>query len=282
MVMTAPTSQMVRQIVRRALREDIGRGDVTTESVIPAEARCSATIIAREPGVIAGLEVACAVFAEVDDRLDFRALVADGEAVDGDARIAQVAGPARPLLTGERTALNFLQRMSGIATIARRYVDAVAGTGARILDTRKTAPGLRRLDKWAVALGGATNHRLGLYDGILIKDNHLRLAGGVGAAVAAARRAAPGGLSMQVEAETLQQVQQALDAGADALLLDNMSPAEMRRAVELSRGRALTEASGGVTLETVREIADTGVDYISVGALTHSPRALDIALEISD
>ena len=184
------------------------------------------------------------------------------------------------MLTAERTALNFMQRMSGIATLTRRYVTAIAGTNARILDTRKTAPGLRCLDKWAVALGGGCNHRFGLYDGILIKDNHVRMRGGVPAAIAAARRAAPHGLKIQVEVETLDQVQQALDAGADALLLDNMSAADLRRAADLVRGRAPTEASGGVTLDTVREIAETGVDFISVGALTHSPPALDISLDI--
>jgi nicotinate-nucleotide pyrophosphorylase (carboxylating) len=202
--------------------------------------------------------------------------------VAGGAAIAAISGRARSLLIAERTALNFLQRMSGIATLTRRYVEAVAGAGARILDTRKTAPGLRCLDKWAVALGGGANHRFGLFDGILIKDNHLRCAGGICPAVAAARAAAPHGLKVQVEVETIAQVREALDCGADALLLDNMSLDDMRAAVGLARGRALTEASGGVTLETVRGIAQAGVDFISVGALTHSAPALDIALEVGD
>ena len=279
--MIAPTPQMLRRIVRRALDEDIGRGDVTTQSVIPAEATCGGAIVIRSPGVVAGLEVARLVFHEVDPGVEFRGKAADGDAAERGATVAEVAGSARAILTAERTALNFLQRMSGIATLTRRYVAAVQGTNARILDTRKTAPGLRCLDKWAVALGGGANHRFGLYDGILIKDNHLRIAGGVAPAVAAARRGGPHGLSIQVEVETVGQAREALDAGADALLLDNMAPAEMREIVELARGRALTEASGRVKLENVRAIAASGVDFISVGALTHSAPALDIALDIS-
>jgi len=277
-----PPWPMVRSIIRRALEEDLGRGDVTSQSVIPADARCCALVVARCPGVIAGVEVARMVFEESDPAIELRAQVADADLVDQGDAIAEVRGPARSVLIAERTALNFLQRMSGIATLTRRYVSAVAGTKARILDTRKTAPGLRCLDKWAVALGGGVNHRFGLYDGILIKDNHLRVAGGVAAAVVAAREAAPHGLKIQVEVETLEQVQQAVTAGADALLLDNMNPGDLRRAVRLARQRALTEASGGVTLENVREIAETGVDFISIGALTHSAPALDIALDIVD
>lgn len=279
--MTTPTLPMLRRIVRRALAEDVGRGDVTSQAVVPTAAKCAAAVAMREAGVIAGLAVAEIVFREVDAGVDFRALAADGDAVDKGAVVAEVSGPARAVLTAERTALNFLQRMSGIATLTRRYVSAVAGTSARILDTRKTAPGLRRLDKWAVALGGGTNHRFGLYDGILIKDNHLRLAGGVRAAVGAAKQGAPHRLRVQVEVESLEQAREALDARAESLLLDNMSPRDMRAVVELARGRALTEASGGVTLKNVREIAETGVDFISVGALTHSAPALDIALDIS-
>ncbi|UCH34475.1 MAG: carboxylating nicotinate-nucleotide diphosphorylase [Armatimonadota bacterium] len=279
--MTTPTLPMLRRIVRRALAEDVGRGDVTSQAVVPTAAKCAAAVAMREAGVIAGLAVAEIVFREVDAGVDFRASAADGDAVDKGAVVAEVSGPARAVLTAERTALNFLQRMSGIATLTRRYVSAVAGTSARILDTRKTAPGLRRLDKWAVALGGGTNHRFGLYDGILIKDNHLRLAGGVRAAVGAAKQGAPHRLRVQVEVESLEQAREALDARAESLLLDNMSPRDMRAVVELARGRALTEASGGVTLKNVREIAETGVDFISVGALTHSAPALDIALDIS-
>jgi nicotinate-nucleotide pyrophosphorylase (carboxylating) len=280
--MIVPTPAIVRDIVRRALREDVGRADISTQAVVPAEAQAAAQIIARQPGVIAGLEVARMTFTEVDAALQVHALVADGEAVAGGAAVAAISGRARSLLIAERTALNFLQRMSGIATLTRRYVEAVTGTGARILDTRKTAPGLRCLDKWAVALGGGFNHRFGLFDGILIKDNHLRCAGGIRPAVAAARAAAPHGLKVQVEVETIAQVREALDCGADALLLDNMSLDDMRAAVGLAHGRALTEASGGVTLETARAIAHTGVDFISVGALTHSAPALDIALEMGD
>jgi len=280
--MIVPTPAIVRDIVRRALREDVGRADITTQAVVPAAAQAAARIVARHPGVIAGLEVARMTFMEVDAALQVHVLVADGEAVAGGAAIAAISGRARSLLIAERTALNFLQRMSGIATLTRRYVEAVAGAGARILDTRKTAPGLRCLDKWAVALGGGANHRFGLFDGILIKDNHLRCAGGICPAVAAARAAAPHGLKVQVEVETIAQVREALDCGADALLLDNMSLDDMRAAVGLARGRALTEASGGVTLETVRGIAQAGVDFISVGALTHSAPALDIALEVGD
>jgi len=273
---------LVRTIVRRALDEDIGRGDVTSESIMPAEATCSAVIAARAPGVIAGLQVAQVTFEQTDAAVEFRARIADGSTAGRGAAIAEVIGPARSVLAAERTALNFLQRMSGIATLTKRYVTAVEGTHARILDTRKTAPGLRCLDKWAAALGGGANHRFGLYDGILIKDNHLRIAGGVTPAVAAARRNAPHGLKIQVEVETVEQAQEALAAGADALLLDNMGIADLRRAVEAAHGRALTEASGGVTLKNVREIAETGVDFISVGALTHSAPALDIGLDILD
>jgi nicotinate-nucleotide pyrophosphorylase (carboxylating) len=272
---------MVVEIVRRALREDLGRGDITSQAVVPAAARGSGVVVARQAGVIAGLEVARMAFHEVDSRIEVSVLAADGDALPAGAVLAEVAGYTRALLAAERTALNFLQRMSGIATLTRRYVDAVAGTAVRILDTRKTAPGLRCLDKWAVALGGGANHRFGLFDGVLIKDNHLRPAGGIAAAVAAARADVPHGMKVQVEVETLAQAKEALERGADALLLDNMSRQDLRAAVELARGRALTEASGGVTLETVRAIAETGVDLISVGALTHSAPALDIALEIA-
>ena len=282
MQMIPPDPRMVRDIVRRALREDVGRGDITTQCVVPAEARASAAVIARQAGVIAGLEVARAVFTEVDAGVEFRAPAADGDAVDAGAVIAGAAGRARSLLTAERSALNFLQRMSGIATLTRRYVEAVEGTGARILDTRKTAPGLRCLDKWAVALGGGANHRFGLFDGVLIKDNHLRLAKDVPTALTCARACAPHGLKIQVEVETIAQAREALQCGADALLLDNMGPDEMRAVMDLARGRALIEASGGVTLDTVRRVAETGVDFISVGALTHSAPALDIAFEVTD
>ena len=258
------------------LAEDIGSGDVTTLALIDEDVACKAVVLLKEEGVVCGLDAAAAVFAELG--VHFEPLVGEGSRVE-PCPIADVEGPARGVLTGERLALNLVGRLSGIATLTRRYVDAVDGTGATILDTRKTTPGLRALEKHAVASGGGTNHRLCLDDGILIKDNHLRLAGGVTAAVARMRAAATG-LPIEVEADTLGQVREALDAGADAILLDNMAPAELREAVELVGGRATLEASGGVTLDTVREIAATGVDFISVGALTLSARSLDLSLEV--
>jgi nicotinate-nucleotide pyrophosphorylase (carboxylating) len=256
------------------LAEDVGDGDVTSLHVIDEEAACEARIVLGERGVVCGLEAAGAVFEALGARLE--PLVAEGE-LAGPGPIAAVEGPARAVLAGERLALNLVGRLSGVATLTRRYVDAVAGTGAEILDTRKTTPGLRALEKNAVRCGGGRNHRLGLYDGILIKDNHLRVAGSLGAAVERAKRSA---LPVEVECDTLEQVREALAAGADGILLDNMTPAELREAVALAGGRATLEASGGVTLETVREIAETGVDFVSVGALTHSARALDVSLEV--
>jgi len=261
--------------VRAFLAEDLGAGDVTSTAVVPDDARLDGSLLLKERGVVCGLEVVESVFRELDVELRFEPVVPDGDEAEGE--VAHIGGNARALLAGERTALNLLGRLSGIATLTRRYVDAVAGTGAQILDTRKTTPGLRALEKLAVRCGGGTNHRFGLDDGILIKDNHLRLAGGVGAAV----RAAQGhDLPVEVECETLDDVRDALDAGADIVLLDNMSLPQLRDAVALIGGRAKTEASGGVTLETVRDIAATGVDYVSVGALTHSARSLDVSLEV--
>jgi nicotinate-nucleotide pyrophosphorylase (carboxylating) len=261
--------------VRAFLAEDVGEGDVTAESVVPADARLDAVLLLKEEGVVCGLEVVEAVFRELDAAVDFEPLARDGDVAHG--RVAWVGGNARPLLTGERTALNLLGRLSGIATLTRRYVDAVDGTGAVILDTRKTTPGLRALEKLAVRAGGGTNHRLGLFDAVLIKDNHLRLGGGVAESI---RRARETGLPVEVECEALDDVRAALDAGADTILLDNMVPPQLREAVALVGGRARTEASGGVTLDTVREIAETGVDAISVGALTHSARSLDVSMEV--
>jgi nicotinate-nucleotide pyrophosphorylase (carboxylating) len=257
------------------LAEDVGEGDVTTEAVVPADARLTAALLLKEKGVLCGLEVAEAVFRELDPELEFEPLANEGETTRGE--IARLSGNARALLTGERTALNLLGRLSGIATLTCRYVDAVAGTGARILDTRKTTPGLRSLEKLAVRTGGGTNHRLGLFDAILIKDNHVRLAGGVAEAV---RRAQGHRVPVEVECETLADVRDALAAGADAILLDNMPPAQLREAVAIVGGRATTEASGGVTIDTVREIAETGVDFVSVGALTHSAHSLDVSMEV--
>jgi len=261
--------------VRAWLAEDLGAGDLTSEAVVAEGATAKAAILVKEPGVVCGLELVRSVFAELDPGFTTEALAADGDEVEG--QVAQLDGDARALLAGERLALNLLGRLSGIATLTRRYVDAVEGTGATILDTRKTTPGLRALEKYAVRCGGGTNHRLGLDDGILIKDNHLRLAGSLGEAVS---NAAATGVSVEVECETLDQVAEAVQAGADMILLDNMSPAQLSEAVALVDGRAKLEASGGVNLDTVRAIAETGVDFISVGALTHSARALDVSLEL--
>jgi nicotinate-nucleotide pyrophosphorylase (carboxylating) len=265
--------------IKRALEEDIGPADATTDSIVPAHALSSGQIIAKQPGIIAGLDVAAAAFRLVDERIVFTPLVAEGAAVTNRQPLADVAGPARGLLTAERTALNFLGRMSGIATLTRRFVDAVAGTNAVILDTRKTAPGLRLLDKLAVRRGGGQNHRIGLYDMILIKDNHIDYAGSLAEAVRRAR-AAPSGLEIEVEARTLEDVGAALELHVERILLDNMTLPEMRSAVLMAGGRAKLEASGNVTLDTVRAIAETGVDYISSGALTHSVKVLDVSFDV--
>jgi nicotinate-nucleotide pyrophosphorylase (carboxylating) len=261
--------------VRAFLAEDVGDGDLTSLLVVPEDARLEASLRLEERGVVCGLEVVESVFRELDPSVAFEATTEDGAVKEGE--VARVAGDARALLTGERTALSLLGRLSGIATLTRAYVDAVAGTGATILDTRKTTPGLRALEKLAVRAGGGTNHRFGLYDGILIKDNHLRLGGGVARSV---RGAQGQGMPVEVECETLEDVCEALAARADILLLDNMTVTELREAVRLVAGRAKTEASGGVTLETVRAIAGTGVDFVSVGALTHSARSLDVSMEV--
>jgi nicotinate-nucleotide pyrophosphorylase (carboxylating) len=265
--------------IQRALAEDIGAGDVTSDSIVPAEATSRGQIIAKQPGVIAGLDIAAAVFRQVDDRVQFTPLVAEGATVANRQPVASVVGPARALLTAERTALNFLGRMSGIATLTRRFVDAVAGTAAAILDTRKTAPGLRLLDKLAVVRGGGQNHRIGLYDMILIKDNHIDFAGSLAEAVHRAR-AAGTGLVIEVEARTLVDVRAALDLGVERILLDNMTLPQMHSAVVMAGGRARLEASGNVTLANVRAIATTGVDYISSGALTHSAKVFDVSFEL--
>jgi nicotinate-nucleotide pyrophosphorylase (carboxylating) len=258
------------------LAEDLGSGDVTSEAVVPAEARCRAEIRLEEPGVVCGLAVARRIFAALDPAPEWTELVGDGAFAE-PGPIAVVAGRARAILAGERLALNLLGRLSGIATRTRAFVEAVEGTGVAILDTRKTTPGLRALEKWAVRCGGGTNHRFGLFDGVLIKDTHRRLAGGVGPAV---RAALATGLPVEVECETLAEVAEALAAGAPRILLDNMAVADLRQAVELVAGRAWLEASGGVSLDTVRAIAETGVDAISVGSLTHGARSLGVSLEV--
>lgn len=268
----------VLDAIRRALAEDIGPGDVTTNSIVPPDAVMRGRIIAKQDGVVAGLDVAQAVYRMVDERITFTALVAEGARVINRQILALVSGPARGLLTAERTALNFLGRMSGIATLTRQFVDAVAGTGATILDTRKTAPGLRMVDKLAVQRGGGRNHRIGLYDMVLIKDNHIDFAGSLRAAVERARAHAPH-LEIEVEARTLDDVREALDLGVRRIMLDNMTPAMMAEAVRLVAGRARLEASGNVSLDTIRQIAETGVDDISVGALTHSARVFDVSFD---
>jgi nicotinate-nucleotide pyrophosphorylase (carboxylating) len=263
--------------IQRALDEDVGSGDVTTNSIVPPNATMTGQIVAKQDGIVAGLDVAQATFRLVDERVEFRASVEEGVCVDNQQLLAWVFGPARALLTAERTALNFLGRMSGIATLTRQFVDAVAGTKAVILDTRKTAPGLRVLDKLAVRRGGGRNHRVGLHDMMLIKDNHLDYVGSMAEAVRAARRA-HSGMALEVEARTLAEVKEALGLAVERILLDNMSLDMMYQAVELVAGRAQLEASGNVTLDNVRAIAETGVDLISVGALTHSARVFDVSL----
>jgi nicotinate-nucleotide pyrophosphorylase (carboxylating) len=264
-----------------ALEEDLGPGDVTTPLVVEPDRRGAAVIEAREPLVACGLTVAEAVFRSLDPALRFERLAADGQDVPAGAPLARVYGRLAPLLAGERTALNFLMRLCGVATTTRRFVRAVAGTGAEIVDTRKTLPGWRVLDKYATAVGGATNHRVGLFDGVLLKDNHVALAGGVALAVKTARAAAPPGLRLQVEVESADDAVAAVEAGADFLLLDNRTPAQVREIASRLAGRALLEVSGGIDLTNVREMAETGVARISIGALTHSARACDVALEIA-
>ncbi len=269
----------MQELIDRALAEDIGAGDVTTEALVPPDARARARIVQKEPGVVAGLRVAEAVFRRVDPELRWHAHAREGEWRQ-DGLVAEVAGHAGSILRGERVALNFLGRLSGVATLTALFVRAVDGTGARILDTRKTTPGLRALERQAVKEGGGTNHRFGLFDAVLVKENHIAAAGGVRAAVERARAAARDGMLVEIECASLEEVDEALEAGASRLLLDNMGNKEMAEAVRHAAGRAELEASGGVTLDTVRAIAETGVDYISVGALTHSAPALDLSLEL--
>ncbi|MCJ7584497.1 MAG: carboxylating nicotinate-nucleotide diphosphorylase [Anaerolineales bacterium] len=272
--------------IRNALAEDIGAGDVTTNSIVPPDAVMSGRIIAKQAGVVAGLDVAAATFRLLDRCVEFLPRVEEGGRVENRQMLADLTGPARALLTGERTALNFLGRMSGIATLTRQFVEAVAGTKAIILDTRKTAPGLRLVDKLAVQRGGGQNHRVGLYDMILIKDNHIDFAGSLAEAVSRARGAGNGLCEaptrhVEVEARTLGDVRAALDLGVESVLLDNMSTEMMSEAFRLTNGCAKLEASGNVTLANVRKIAETGVDFISIGALTHSARVFDVSLDFT-
>ena len=269
----------IEGLVQRFLDEDIGRGDRTTEAVVPETVTGRARIEAREPAVIAGLEVARGCFAALG-KVSWTPEVSDGDRVEAGAVVVRLEGPLRAILTGERTALNLMQRLSGIATMTRRYADAIADSPAQVVDTRKTTPGLRFLEKYAVRVGGGSNHRAGLDDGILIKDNHIAAAGSVTEAVTRALSEVPHGLKVEVEVQDLDQLDEALAAGAEAILLDNMSPDMVRDAVARAGGKALLEASGGITLETISAYAETGVDLISVGALTHSVRAIDLSLEV--
>jgi nicotinate-nucleotide pyrophosphorylase (carboxylating) len=276
-------SDEVRRAVQSALAEDLGSGDVTTLSTVPEVSCASAQMRAREPLVVAGLAFAVATFRELSPDVEILSQVNDGERVLADKTLLHVKGNARAVLSGERVALNFVQRLSGVATLTSQFVEAVKGTHAQILDTRKTTPGWRRFEKYAVTCGGGKNHRFGLHDMVLIKDNHLAALhqespNAVEAAVRRARGAYPQ-LKVEVEADTLEQVDQAVDAGADFVLLDNMNVVQLRLAVQKCKGRALTEASGGVSLASVKAIAETGVDFISAGALTHSVRAVDIGLD---
>lgn len=268
----------VERIVRTALQEDIGLGDVTTSVTVASETMARAELVAKDDFVVAGLDVAAEVFRQLDPEIAFEKIARDGRVVKKGEVIAWIKGRAVLLLQGERVALNLLQRMSGIATLTSTYVNIVKATGATIVDTRKTVPGLRALDKYAVRMGGGNNHRIGLFDGILIKENHIAAAGGLGAAVKRARELSPHTLKIEVETASMADVQEALDARADIIMLDNMTITELKEAVALIDGRALVEASGGVNLDTVQDIAETGVDYISVGALTHSVKAADISM----
>ena len=273
-------TEQIDGIIALALEEDLGAGDVTSIATIPADLHATATIVAKAPGVVAGLPVVEAVFAHLDPNVTVTLLAADGDSiVDPPMELARIEGPARSVLGGERTALNILGHLCGVATATRAYVDRIDGTGARILDTRKTLPGLRILDKYAVVCGGGVNHRVGLYDAILIKDNHLRVAGGVRPAIESARALYPA-LNLTVEVEHDDQLREAIACGAQRIMLDNMSPDRMRAAVELIAGRAEVEASGGITLDNVRDVAETGVDVISIGAITHSAKWLDVSLEV--
>ena len=268
------------KLILQALAEDLGNGDVTSEAIIPAHAAAAAEIKAKQDLVLAGIDVAREVFHALDPAVKFESPANDGDTIQAGVVLARVSGRTRVLLAGERTALNLLQHLSGIATLTSRYVEAVKGTKAQILDTRKTLPGLRALEKYAVRIGGGRNHRFGLYDGILIKDNHITAAGSIAKAVESARKKAHHLLKIEVETKNLEEVQEALEAKVDVIMLDNMSIELMTKAVQVIRGRALVEASGNVTLETVRAIAGSGVDFISTGSITHSAPAADISMKI--
>lgn len=273
---------LLKDIIVQALREDVGTGDITTRSIVPENYITIGFIRAKESGVVAGLDVAREVFLQLCRDISFQPRVKDGERVAAGQLLARVEGDARAILTGERAALNFLQRMSGIATRTAYLAGLIAGEKAKLVDTRKTSPGIRVLEKYAVRAGGGRNHRFGLYDAILIKDNHIKVAGGITGAVDRARALAPFSMSVEVEVESLEGVAEALKAGANIIMLDNMDPVTMKKAVEMVAGRALLEASGGINEETIKAVAKTGVDFISVGGLTHSVKSLDISLDVGE
>jgi nicotinate-nucleotide pyrophosphorylase (carboxylating) len=272
-----PTEQQMRDIVRKALEEDMGDGDVTTNRIVPPERKGYGRFVAKEKGVVAGLQVAKAAFLALDDQAQFETMINDGEWVGAGRIIAAVEGNGRALLSAERVALNFLQRISGIASLTRQFVDAVRGTSAVILDTRKTAPGLRIFDKWAVLLGGGQNHRFGLFDMVLIKDNHIRIAGSITEAVSRVRTSAGAGFEIEVEVRNMEELKEALELKVNKILLDNMNTKELAQAVKMADGRVPLEASGNVDLGNVAAIAATGVNFVSIGRLTHSAKALDIS-----
>jgi nicotinate-nucleotide pyrophosphorylase (carboxylating) len=278
--MAATKSYSIQDIIETALAEDIGSGDITTMAVVDRNAEGGAEIIAKEDMVVAGALIAEAVFKTIDAKIEFKAFVKDGDGVKKGKTIAAVSGRLSAIFMGERVALNFLQRLSGIATLTSQFVNNIKGLKVKILDTRKTTPGLRILEKYAVRMGGGFNHRFGLCDGVLIKDNHIAAVGSIAEAVCKAREKAPKNMLIEVEVKNLNEVKEAIIAGADVIMLDNMKPSLMKQAVKIIGKAALIEASGGVNLKNIRAIAKTGVDFISVGALTHSARAVDISLEV--
>ncbi|HGJ63904.1 TPA: carboxylating nicotinate-nucleotide diphosphorylase [bacterium] len=270
----------ISDLIDLALREDIGTGDITSESTIPENVMAKAIILSKDEGIIAGLDIAGEVFHKIDPNIDYKKLISDGDMITKKQEIAIVEGKARSLLTAERTVLNFIQRLSGVATITSRYAKAVSGYKAKIVDTRKTTPGWRALEKYAVRIGGGGNHRFGLYDAVLIKDNHIAVAGSITEAIARAKKQIPHTIKIEVETENLDQVQESIQAKADIIMLDNMTIDMMSKAVKLIDGKAIVEASGGIKLENVASVAETGVDLISIGAITHSAISLDISMDI--
>jgi len=273
---------LIDKLIKQALLEDIGTGDITTDSIIPYDLKTKGIIKTKEEGVIAGLNIANLVFKKLDSNIIFQEKIKDGAKVSRNKILAEITGPARTILKGERVALNFLQRMSGIATITSKFCQEVKDFPVRIVDTRKTTPGLRIIEKYAVRMGGGYNHRFGLYDAVLIKDNHIAVAGGIKSAINSVRKQISNTVNIEVEVENLSQLQEALEMKVDIIMLDNMNLDTMREAVKIVKGNALIEASGGITLEKVRKIAQTGVDLISIGALTHSVKSLDIGMEIKN